>query len=89
MVERLQGRRFIQPSGEVQRPKCLEGDLPGFLRDQLLQLRHDRRILAVADQPQCRLPRPFIGIGQPLDQLGCAQTRHIHRLDGGSRHCEP
>ena len=51
MVERLQGRRFIQPADQVQRPERLEGELPGFVRDHPLQLRHDRRILAVADQP--------------------------------------
>ena len=80
MVEGLQGRRLIQPTDQVQRPECLEAKLPGFLLHQSLQFRHDRRILAVADQPECRLALPLVRIGQQFDQIGCAQAGQIGGL---------
>ncbi len=42
-----------------------------------MQLRRDRRILAVGDQPQGRLANPAVGVGQVLDQLGRAEGREI------------
>ena len=49
MVERLQGRRFIQTADQVQCPERLKGELAGFSRDHVLESGATERIFAVAN----------------------------------------
>ena len=57
-------RRLVQAADQVQGPERLEGGLARLGRDQALQLRSDRRILAIADQAQGRLADPAVGVGR-------------------------
>ncbi len=71
MIERLQGRRLVQPADQVQGPERLEGESgPSCSSISRFSSGTTDAILAIADQPEGRLARPPVGIRQPLDQLG-------------------
>ena len=67
VIECLQGHGLVQSPDEVQGPEGLERGLTGPVHDKPMQLGSDRRVLAVADQPQGRLANPPVGVGQALE----------------------
>ena len=86
MLERLQARSLRparRPGSSAQSDS--RASWPGVLVLQpTLERRRDRGVLAIADQPQGRLARPLVGVGQPIDQLGSAQRGQVDGLDGRS-----
>ncbi len=67
MAQRFKGYGLIESAGEVQGPQGFQGKLAGLLLDHPGQLRNERAVLAVTDEPQSGLPGPAIFVAQEFD----------------------